>query len=156
MVDKELKTVINNRGGSVEVVISGIISELATLEAADIPAGIDVIIDCGGVLSINSFGVRTWVNYLDAVCDKATSVRLRRMAPALVAQASMISNFLSGARVESFFTPWCCTKCEHETVVLYGIDDEVPHEGTCPECEGETEFDEIRESYLAFRESLAS
>jgi len=151
VTDKELKTVINNRGSSVEVVMSGIISELATLDPAEIPGGIHVVVDCGGVLSINSFGVRTWVNYLDAVCGKATSVAIRRMAPALVAQASMISNFLSKAEVESFFTPWCCTSCEHETVVLYGINDEVPHTGTCPECEGETELDEIRESYLAFR-----
>ncbi len=143
--------VVSDRGSAVEVTVTGIISELATMDANDIPASRNVIIDGAGVLSINSFGVRTWVNFLEAVCGKADDVVVRRMSPALVSQASMISNFLSSAKVESFFTPWCCMECGHEPLVLQQLKDKIPDEGKCPECDGTTEFDEIRDSYLAFR-----
>lgn len=153
MGDNELKVIVSDRVSALEVTISGIISELAKMDPGQIDGGRAVIIDGGGVLSINSFGVRSWVNYLEAVCDKASSVVIRRMSPALVSQASMISNFLAGATVESFFTPYCCVECGHEPLQLQQLNDQIPDEGTCPECNGVTEFDELKESYLAFRDS---
>ena len=46
-----------------------------------------------------------------------------------------------------------CLDCGHETLNLQQYGDLIPARGTCPECAGETEFDDIRESYLAFRDA---
>ncbi len=145
--------VVAARTGGIEIMLSGFISERATMDPDEVPAGSQVIIDAGGVLSINSAGVRTWVNFLDAVAKKCTRIRIRRLPPVLVCQASMVTNFLGPAEVESFFTPWCCVDCGHETLTLQDIADSIPDHGVCPECAGETEFDDIRESYLAFRDT---
>ncbi len=153
MKDRHLAMVVSARGGGVEILLSGFISERATMDAEEVPGGKRVTIDAGGVLSINSAGVRTWVNFIEAVSRKCPEVRLRRLPPVLVCQASMVSNFLAGTVVDSFFTPWCCLECGHETLKLQEFGDLIPSSGTCPECAGETEFDDIRESYLAFRES---
>jgi hypothetical protein len=152
MKDRHLAMVVAARKGGIEIMLSGFISERASMDPGEVPGGQPVTIDAGGVLSINSAGVRTWVGFLEAVAAKSPRVRLRRLPPVLVCQASMVTNFLATAEVESFFTPWCCVECGHETLVLQDIKDLIPDHGVCPECSGQTEFDDIRESYLAFRE----
>lgn len=152
MGGRHLEMVVTERSGGVEIVLSGFISEKAEMEPSEVKGGGRCIIDAGGILSINSYGVRTWVNFLNAVCEKCSEVRIRRLPPVLVCQASMIPNFLASARVESFFTPWCCLECGHETLKLQDLDDHIPEKGICPECAGETEFDDIRDSYMAFRD----
>ena len=144
--------IVTGRGSDVEIVLTGFISERAEMDPARVTGRGRCIIDAGGILSINSFGVRTWVNFLDSICRTFTEVCIRRLPPVLVCQASMIPNFLGCARVESFFTPWCCRECGHETLKLQAFADHIPETGFCPECAGETEFDDIRDSYLAFRE----
>jgi len=134
MGGRHLKMIVTERAGGVEIVLSGFISEKAEMDPETVMGDGRCIIDAGGILSINSFGVRTFVNFLDAVCDKCSEVRIRRLPPVLVCQASMIPTFLSRARVESFFTPWCCLECGHETLKLQDFNDHLPDKGICPEC----------------------
>jgi hypothetical protein len=141
-------------GGAVEVRLAGVISERSQLHTGRSVSGRRVVVDVGAVKNINSFGVRTWVNFLHDLCAHATEVTIQRMPPVLVNQAGMVANFLGRARVESFFSPWCCVECDHEQLELHPIDAELPAVYRCPECDGEMEFDGLRDTYLSFREGL--
>jgi hypothetical protein len=149
--ERVLKLTVVDRGREVEITLSGVISERSEMSVSKVPPDRRVIIDAGGVLNINSFGVRTWVNFVAGVVKQAPGVTVRRLPPVLVTQASMIANFLAGVRVESFFSPWCCIECDHEALQLHQVNDVLPDTVSCSECGGEMEFDGIRESYLAFR-----
>src|SRR5690606_9551539 len=101
-----------------------------------------------------SFGVRTWVTFFAALCERSTEVRVTRLPPVLVRQAGMVSSFLGDARVESFFSPWCCLECDAESLQLHAIDAQVPDVYRCPECGADMEFAGLRDSYLSFRVEL--
>jgi len=129
----------------------GVISERIELDAHRVPPGRPVFLDTGDVRNINSLGVRNWIRLLDALCQKAPEVAIRRLSPVLVLQASMITTFLSQARVESFLVPWCCVQCDHMMDTVHAIDDELPATRKCPKCAGAMELDSDRDAYLAFR-----
>jgi hypothetical protein len=64
----------------------------------------------------------------------------------------MISNFLGGARVASFLTPWFCSSCEHTLEQLHAFSDAIPQAIACPQCTHPMELDWDPEHYLAFRQ----
>ena len=113
-----------------------------------------IVFDLRGVRRINSCGVREWIRLIDALQTTSRGLVLERCSVPFVTQMNMIVNFIGGARVRSFYAPYLCVHCGAECVELC----EVPAEGACalsdsvpcPTCGLATEFDDIRESYLAF------
>ncbi|HET6612861.1 MAG TPA: hypothetical protein VFG83_12765 [Kofleriaceae bacterium] len=148
-----LTVTVSARPDLVEMTLAGIIDETADLSPAVAPPGAPVIIDAGAVENINSLGVRGWVHFIDALCAQSPTVILRRLSPVLVIQASMISNFLGTAAVESFFTPWFCNQCDNDYSELYAIDAVIPQAVTCPRCQSAMVLDGDRDSYLGFRQN---
>lgn len=146
-----LKVLGSDHGSHYEVVLSGSISESSELEVAGVPANRYVVVDVAGVTSINSMGIRTWTNFVGALSAISKRVALRGLSPTMVTQAGMVKNFLGAAVVESFFAPYCCEECGHERLELFSSHAEVPDSLPCPECGEQMLFDDLRETYLAFR-----
>ena len=114
-----------------EVTMQGSITERTVLEPPA-PLGQHLIIDCAGIERINSMGVRAWIQFFENLGTLGVPVTLRRLSPALVLQASMISSFLGRAEVESFFAPYYCGTCEHAEDRLFRARDEVPERSSVP------------------------
>ncbi|MBT8496437.1 MAG: zinc ribbon domain-containing protein [Deltaproteobacteria bacterium] len=146
-----LKVLAVDRGSVYELTITGSLTESSELSLAGVPRGRRVVVDVGGLASINSMGIRTWTNFLSGLSRISDQVSIRRLPPRMVSQAGMVKNFLDGAIVESFYAPYCCEECGHETLELLPSYAALPELTGCPECGESMFFDDLMESYLAFR-----
>lgn len=137
--------------GVATVTMSGMITESVDLDANKIAPGQPVVIDTARVNHMNSLGVRNWILFMEAVCQRAQSVSLDNLSPMMVFQASMISTFLGGAKVRTFQSPWVCEECDHMTVLTHGLQEAIPETIACPKCKSAMEFDSDLDSYQSFR-----
>ena len=156
-MDAALKVDVQTQDDSLTITLRGAVSETAQLSLKDIgshdfAAVPKVYVDTGGVMTISASGVRLWMAFMQELCSVQHVVAIRNLAPILCTQASTIPNFLGTARVETFYTPWCCVDCDYESLKLHRITDVIPEFLPCPDCGSEMEFDDIVESYLAFRD----
>lgn len=140
-----------NRGRAYQLTLVGSITETSELSVVGLPRGRRIELDVGELSSINSMGIRTWTNFLAALTAISEQVVIRRLPPNMVAQAGMVKNFLDGAIVESFFAPYCCEECGNEALELLPSYADLPRSCPCPQCGDHMLFDDLRESYLAFR-----
>jgi len=104
-----------------------------------------------GIDSINSLGVRAWVNFVKSMSDK--EIFFEECPTIIVRQMNMIPSFLSGAKVLSVYVPYVCDSCDTENLVLVQNDqfEAVPETAACENCKkGEMEFDGQPEQYFAF------
>ncbi len=115
-----------------------------------------LILDLSDVDRINSCGVRDWVNWLGDLNSQGKRAVMIRCAPAIVAQANMVTNFLGDALILSFFAPYYCPSCDRsEDKLLHvqqfaGMDEVVAPQFQCDTCGQALEFDDFEESYFAF------
>ena len=150
------------RLGRLEVRITGARAALAgrmddasplTEIAAALPPG-DVVIECGGVTFVNSFGTREWLRLLRALSERGT-VTLERVADALMTQMNLIPEFAERARITSFHAQYLCPACGAHAAPLI---DAVAHAAqlaamrmppvTCRECGAAMESADFPERYL--------
>lgn len=148
--DPEFQMAVQAGPAGTELSLRGTISERTTLEVPD-HLGAHVIVDGSGVERINSMGVRAWIQFFDRLTALGVPVTVRRLSPALVIQASMISSFLGRAQVESFMAPYYCPGCDHSLEQQFGVQDPVPDHLACPKCGAAMELDSEKDAYLAFR-----
>ena len=141
---------ITSTAEGVAIVMAGNISERAVLEVPAI-SGQLIQIDTAAVDRINSLGVGAWIRYLSKLCEQGVPVVINPLSVALVSQATMISNFLASAKVETFLAPYYCPSCEHSREELYKFQDEVPATIKCPECSEAMEFDDELKTFLSLR-----
>ena len=105
------------------------------------------------VHSINSCGVRSWVNFLKELGNIA--VYYVECPPLIVRQMNMVPSFVGHAQVLSVYAPFVCDNCDEEKLIL------VPQNqfeqlgdmngGTCEKCgKGEMELDGHPQQYTAF------
>ncbi len=151
MATSDFEMIVTPEAAGTRVNLRGLITEKVELSADPIPAGQHVLIDVGEVTHLNSLGVRSWILFLDAVCAKSASVTLDRISPIMVFTASMISTFLSRAKVRSYESPWVCDQCDHATTLVHSVQDELPTNIACPKCKSAMEFDSDIDSYQTFK-----
>src|SRR5262245_53301816 len=72
-----------------------------------------LVLDLGGVLFINSLGVRDWIRLQNTAKRAGIALELHRVAEPLVQQMNMITT-ARGGRVFSFFAPYACDACGRE------------------------------------------
>ncbi|HLU67411.1 MAG TPA: hypothetical protein VKZ63_14095 [Kofleriaceae bacterium] len=142
---------VSEQPDALSITVAGAITEESKLEPPD-PRGRRVVIDAQAVERINSMGVRAWMGMMERLCSRSPDVVVQRLPPVLVTQASMISNFLGRARIESFLSPWFCPACDNTHEQLHGFADALPQVLACPRCQGAMELDWAPEQYLAFRQ----
>lgn len=117
----------------------------------------DVVIDTGGIVFINSIGVREWMRFLRGLAATGARIRLENVAEVLVTQMNLIPDLRSGVTTVSVQAPYACDKCGAELSQLIDIDKHrdalralQPPTFTCPECGGTLTLADYPDRYFAF------
>lgn len=147
----EIKVEPAKRGTKVEMI--GVVDETADFAVFD-ELSVRVEFDLAGVRRINSFGARAWMDALRELASRA-SVVFCRLSPPVVDQLNMITGFLAGGRVVSFFAPMTCEKCENEVMHLFDAEEVRDRDGDlppvpCPECSRTMDLDDLEDQYTLF------
>ena len=136
------------------IYISGTIDEDTNFNPL-LDFGKTLILNLSKIASINSCGIRNWVNFFKDLNN--TQVIYEECTPLLVRQMNMIPSFLGKAHVASVFVPYLCATCEEEKIILVKEDKfnggniKIEETLVCEKCQkGEMEFDGKPKQYFAF------
>lgn len=154
MINEKFKIETKAEGGVTKIYLKGVIDEDTEFEALK-KAGSNLVINFKGVTSINSCGIRTWVNFMKDLAS--AKIVYEECPPLIVRQMNMVPSFMSHAKVTSVYVPYVCDECESETMTLVTHDKfgngnpSIPESMTCTSCkEGEMELDGNPKQYFAF------
>lgn len=152
--NEKFKFETSTKDGKKVVVMKGVIDEDTDFEALKKVGG-PLTFNWKGVTSINSCGIRTWVNFLKELGK--VEIAYEECPPLIVRQLNMVPSFMGTARVLSVFVPYVCDECDTEKMVPVSADKfakggaGVQEAFTCDKCKkGEMELDGQREQYFAF------
>jgi hypothetical protein len=132
------------------ILLRGIIDEDVTFDALA-KLGSPLSFNFKGVTSINSCGVRTWVNFVKSIPE--VEVTYEECPPLIVRQMNMVPSFVGHGKVKSVYVPYVCDACESESLALVHENEfaSVAETMPCENCKkGEMEFDGRPEQYFAF------
>ncbi|MCP4912395.1 MAG: hypothetical protein GY909_04695 [Oligoflexia bacterium] len=138
----------------VEIKLKGIIDEDSDFGKATNLNAKSYVFDFKDIESINSCGIREWINYLGTISDDAKIV-YRNCTQVIIEQMGMVKGFVKeGAVVESLFAPYFCEDCDDEFKHHLNVSEIIEKKAPavkCPKCSGEnTEFDAIEAQYFSF------
>jgi hypothetical protein len=151
-VPDQFKFEVVSAGNKKTIVLKGIINE-DTLFSPITKVGAPYILNFKNITSINSCGIRSWVNFLKEL--GAHEVFYEECPPVIVRQMNMVPSFVGKAKVLSVFVPYVCDACEKEHLELLSDKDfkasDLKETFPCPYCQkGEMELDGSPEQYFAF------
>lgn len=164
----EFKSTLQVAGAELKLTFEGLIDEDVTFPAVEAGKHTKVTIDLAAVKSINSVGIREWLNWIKPIA--ATSrIELLRCPKALVFQFNMVEGFLpANSTVSSFFVPFFCEKCDKEENALFTVGKEVSVAGgavkmsfdkaglgLCKDAACEMEMDVTEAKYFQFLKRVA-
>jgi hypothetical protein len=154
-MDKSLSMKIENAGGATRASLAGDITEDSEFGPVMNGNADTLILDLGDIRRINSTGVREWIKFVTGVHKAGRKLVLERCSVAIVQQLNMISNFRGSGHVRSILAPYYCENCDAGHLHLVDLEQGTPElemSLPCPKCKQPMEFDEVWESYLAFRD----
>jgi len=153
--NEKFKFEIKPQDGVTRIVLKGIIDEDTDFEALKKTGGTALLVNFKDVTSINSCGIRTWVNFVKE--QSSVQIRYEECPPLIVRQMNMVPSFLGHATVDSAYVPYVCENCEAEKMTLVAANDfgngnpNIPETLKCGSCgEGEMEIDGNPKQYFAF------
>ncbi|MEN9835465.1 MAG: hypothetical protein RL011_1658 [Pseudomonadota bacterium] len=118
--------------------------------------GANVIINFRKVESVNSCGVRAWINFMREVA-KGRNLIFEECTPEIVCQINMIPNFRGSARVKSVYASYSCAQCDNQTWILFEEGRNLPSSGTdgvseqkCEKCGMAMEMEELEDEFFAW------
>lgn len=145
---------IDKNGTSYAVILSGVIDEDADFAPHSLAGASDVLVNCDEIKSINSCGIREWINWISAAKG---SVVYEKCPKIIVDQVNMVQGFLpSSGKVSSFYVPYYSEDSDEEKIVLFREGQEFNTEGelqapTVTDSKGaEMEIDVIEAKYFKF------
>lgn len=148
---------IEKRAGGLWAEFTGDITEDSEFSAVLNEKPVLLTLDLGGIKRINSTGVREWINFINALKKEGARIAFERCSVAIVQQLNMIANFAGGAEIRSVFAPYICPSCDNEESKLIDFkatpNPDFNAEVKCGNCKEAMEFDDLPESYLAFRQA---
>jgi anti-anti-sigma regulatory factor/DNA-directed RNA polymerase subunit RPC12/RpoP len=116
----------------------------------------DLVIDTGGLVFVNSIGIREWMRLLRTLQEAGIRVRLERVADVLITQMNMIPEARGDATISSFHALYACEACGAESTPLIEVEQ---HRAAlmemrapsvkCPECGGTMDLADYPERYLS-------
>ena len=164
-----LKTEQKNENGSLVLSLTGAIDEDTEFAAVDTSSASAIIVDLNGVKSINSVGIREWLNWIRPLAEQKP-LTLRNCPKSIVFQLNMVEGFLpKGGKVASFYVPYYCEKCDKESNILFNLGKEVSVDAGqvkvnfaisgsatgCAETPCQMEMDAAEAKYFQFLKKLA-
>ena len=112
-------------GTELQLDLGGAIDEDVQFPVLNLAAVKQVVFDLQAVKSINSVGIREWLNWIKPISEK-TQIIMKNCPKTMVFQFNMVEGFLpKGAKVSSLFVPFFCEKCDKEENVLFHIGQEI-------------------------------
>ncbi len=147
--------------GDFEVVrLIGHINEDAEVALQDLANKVPskIIFNLKQVESVNSCGVRAWINFMRQISENRTII-FEECTPDIVMQINMIPSFKNNARVKSVYAPYSCGSCGNEEKVLFAEGKNLPKPGEdlnlpevkCSKCSGAMEMQELEDEFFAFQ-----
>lgn len=153
-------------GGKLRLTFEGPIDEEASLPevAKDVA---ELTIDLQFVKSINSYGIREWLNWIKPISER-TKIEFINCPKSIVLQFNTVEGFLPAhATVASFYVPYFCETCDRDRVILFTIGKEVKKgpsgwtkeyqiqaDGECKVKPCEMEIDVTESKYFGFLKKL--
>lgn len=153
----QFKIDIVNENGTQKVYIRGNVDEDAEFESLKKIEG-TLVVNFKDVKTINSCGIRTWVNFLKEI--QGRQVIYEECPPIIVRQMNMVPSFLGSAKVTSIYAPYVSEDTDEEKLVLYTADKFTAPGFKLPETidgeDGEMELDGNPQQYLSFSKKMAA
>jgi len=148
-----LRISVREKDGTSLVTLAGIVDEHSDLSRLRGLTG-RVVINLKGIRRLNSFGVRSWMDAMRQLAEKA-EVAFVECSVAVVDQLNMIHGFLGHAVVRSFYAPMECSSCDRQSEELVdasecrALDGQVPTVA-CPACHRPMRVDDVEDQYTLF------
>jgi len=118
--------------------------------------GPNVIINFRKVESVNSCGVRAWINFIREA-QKGRKLIYEECTPEIVSQINMIPNFRGTAHIKSVYASFACDSCEHHCWVIYEEGRNMPASAdagvpphNCEKCGTVMEMEEMEDEFFAW------
>lgn len=151
LLEEKFKIQVTKSEGKSIVFLQGDIDEDSVFDEL-LALGSPVVLDFKDVTSINSCGIRNWVNFLKNLVGR--EIYYQQCPPLIVRQMNMVPSFVGHANVLSVFAPYVCEHCEEEKLVLIdknGFKGAIEESFPCTKCkEGVMELDGHPKQYIAF------
>ena len=140
-----------------QIKLSGIINEDSEIPLEkilnELVPGEPVTFNFSGIKSINSLGVRAWVNFMRKVSEKCPTL-FEECVPEVIMQINMIPSFRGTAEVRSFFVNYVSDATEKSFRVLVETNSlpskTLPIPPLCPDTGEPMETEELEDEYFAF------
>lgn len=158
MKDGKFQFAVEESAEQVTIALKGVIDEDVDFAQIPTPAKGRYIFNFDGVKGINSCGIREWVRFCEKINPDAKMV-YHNCTQIIIEQINMVAGFFrSGSKVERFYAPYFCEKCDEERKILIDAnavkDNEAP-EMKCSDCGSTLEFDALEEQYFRFLKMTA-
>lgn len=149
----ELSITQDNENGVCVVHFSGSIDEDADFSPLSDLKTTRVLFDFNKIKTINSCGIREWVNFVHAFNETAEIIYVQ-CPQVIIEQINMVAGFVRpGAVIESFYAPYFCSSCDAEKRILIKTkqvkNSEAPAQ-CCDVCKSDLEFDALEKQYFFF------
>lgn len=146
------EVVVTREGGKTRYRVSGTIDEHADLDQLQPRADdTDIEVDLRDVHRFNSYGVRAWLYAMRRI-HAGVSMAFVHCPSLVIDQLNMVDGLMGQARVESFYAPRSCSRCDvRETQLLevaacHAAGGALPTMA-CPRCGEAMDLDDIEEKY---------
>lgn len=146
---------VSRRGDTTSIKLSGSIDEDAAVNGLDTSTG-PIEFHFGDVVSINSLGIRLWINLMKSLQGRA--VTFSECSAVVVRQINMVPMFSGHARVVSVLAPYVCDGCNRETSVLVledEFDEPLPDTMPCEGCAQTMELEIPADRLFAFSKRVS-
>jgi anti-anti-sigma regulatory factor len=145
-----------DKSGSADVLsLQGVLDEDFSLDLGELNRriGKQCVFNFRGVESINSCGVRTWINFLrDFEVDR--DIIFQECSPEIVDQIDMIPSFKGSASIDSAYANYLCNSCGFEKSVLFTKDQmnnaqDSLESVSCDKCSNQMEIESFAEDFIS-------
>lgn len=157
----EMTCTVEKRPDHDRLVIIGDINEDAEISLRRVAATLatKVVFNLRGITSVNSCGVRTWINFMREV-EANRDITFEECTPEIVSQINMIPNFKGSAHIKSVYAGYACDGCDNQQWRLFEEGRNLPDspdaeigELDCPKCGKPMEMDELEDEFFGWLEA---
>jgi hypothetical protein len=141
--------------GARHIALSGAIDDRAGLDRIAQLAAPVMVFDFEKVESINSFGIKGWVQLVRQL--SGSKLTYERCPVVVIESINIVSTFAKGVRIASFYLPLSCRSCDIETpklVTREAVSEDfianINSQFTCGSCERKLEFQDDESVYFEF------